>query len=150
MKLLCQKILNFPQFLFNLVTTEYVSSWNVNVLIVQGILPLSPRKHITNIGLVPIFRIMIEFQQETQCGLTSKFYSALMLALHVSDLIGPSSRAFCTSCIRRLLYVVIRVLLDTSSRYEVVGRTASKTLLMMDRWGPKHVELTQVLNKLTH
>ena len=39
-----------------------------------------------------------------------------MLALHVSDLIGPSSGAFCRSCIRRLWYVVIRVLLDTSSR----------------------------------
>ena len=34
-----------------------------------------------------------------------------MLARHVSDLIGPSSGAFCTSCIRRLWYVVIRVLL---------------------------------------
>ena len=49
-------------------------------------------------------------------------YSALMLARHVSDLIGPSSEAFCISCIRRLWYVVIRVLLDTSSRYKVVGR----------------------------
>ena len=46
-----------------------------------------------------------------------------MLALHVSDLTGPSSGAFCTSSIRRLWYVVIRVLLDTSSRYKVVGRT---------------------------
>ena len=55
--------------------------------------------------------------------LMSKFIQHL-LALHVSDLIGPSSGAFCTSCIRRLCYVVIRVLLDTSSRYKVVGRTA--------------------------
>ena len=48
------------------------------------------------------------------------------LALHVSDLIGPSSGAFCTSCIRRLWYAVILcVLLDTSSRYKVVGRTMS-------------------------
>jgi hypothetical protein len=54
--------------------------------------------------------------------LMSKFYSALMLARHVSDLIGPSSGAFCTSCIRRLWYVVLHVLLDTSSRYKVVGR----------------------------
>ena len=45
-------------------------------------------------------------QQDTQCGLMSKFYSALMLALHVSDLMGPSSGAFCTSCIRRLWYVL--------------------------------------------
>ena len=43
-----------------------------------------------------------------------------MLARHVSDLIGPSSGAFCRSCIHRLWYVVIRVLLDTSSRYEAV------------------------------
>ena len=49
--------------------------------------------------------------------LMSKFYSALMLARHVSDLTGPSSAAFCTSCIRRFWYVVIRVLLDTPSRY---------------------------------
>ena len=39
----------------------------------------------------------------------SEFYSALMLARHVSDLIGPSSGAFCTSCIRRLWYVVIQL-----------------------------------------
>ena len=37
----------------------------------------------------------------------SKFYSALMLARHVSDLIDPSSGAFCTSCICRLWYVVL-------------------------------------------
>ena len=46
-----------------------------------------------------------------------------MLARNVSDLIGPSSGAFCPSCICRLWYVVILcVLLDTSSLYEVVGR----------------------------
>ena len=80
-----------------------------------------------------------------------------MLARHVSDLIGPSSGAFCTICIRRLWYVVIRVLLDTSSRNgwtcrvvrtvvphtKVCEYSSYKTLLMMDRWGPKHVELTK-------
>ena len=61
-------------------------------------------------------------QQDTQSNFSmSKFYTALMLARHVSDLTGPSSGAFCTSCIRRLWYVVIRVLLDMSSRYKVVG-----------------------------
>ena len=46
--------------------------------------------------------------------LMSEFYSALMLARHVLDLIGPSSGAFCTRCIRRLWYVVLLcVLLDT-------------------------------------
>ena len=97
--------------------------------------------------------------------LMSKFYSALMLAVHVSDLACPSSGAFCTSCIRRLWYVVIRVVLDTlqscrkkcSSSYKFVTcrvvRTVLphtkvceyslyKTLLMMDRRGPKHVQLT--------
>ena len=53
--------------------------------------------------------------------LMTKFYSALKLARHVSDLIGPSSGAFRTSCIRRLWYVVIRVLLDTSSHYFVTA-----------------------------
>ena len=57
-------------------------------------------------------------QQDTQSVLMSKFIQ--QLALHVSDLIGPSSGAFCTNCIGRLWYVVIRVLLDTSSRYKVV------------------------------
>ena len=33
--------------------------------------------------------------------LMSEFYSALMLARHVSDLTGPSSGAFLTSCICR-------------------------------------------------
>ena len=56
--------------------------------------------------------------------LMSKFYSELMLARHVSDLIGPSSGAFCTSCICRLWYVVLLcVLLDTSSRYKVLPTT---------------------------
>ena len=64
-------------------------------------------------------------QRDTKSVLMSEFYSALMLARHVSDLIGPSSGAFCTSCICRLCYVVIRELLDTSSRYEVLGRTES-------------------------
>ena len=40
----------------------------------------------------------------------SKFYSALKLILHVSDLICPSSGAFCTSCIRRLWYVAYQSL----------------------------------------
>ena len=82
-------------------------------------------------------------QQDKQSDFNEWVYSALMLARHVSDLIGPSSGGFCTSCmcrlwyvvilcvlldtsscICRLWYVVIRVLLDTSSRYKVVGRTA--------------------------
>ena len=67
-----------------------------------------------------------------------------MLALHVSDLIGPSSGAFCTSCICRLWYVVIRVLLDTyrTVLYRIVRvlphtkvceYSLYKTLLMRDR-----------------
>ena len=39
--------------------------------------------------------------QDTQNVLKSEFYSALTLARHVSDLTGPSSGAFCTSCICR-------------------------------------------------
>ena len=45
-----------------------------------------------------------------------------MLAQHVSDLTGPSSGAFYKLYLQ-IWYVVISVLLDTSSRYEVVGRT---------------------------
>ena len=40
-------------------------------------------------------------QQDTQSFSMSEFYSALNLVRHVSDLISPSSGAFCTSCIRR-------------------------------------------------
>ena len=43
-------------------------------------------------------------QQDTQSVLMSEFYSAFMLARHVSDLTGPSSGAFCTSCIRSMWY----------------------------------------------
>ena len=52
----------------------------------------------------------------------SEFIQHFLLARHVSDLTGPSSGAFCTSCIRRLWYVVLLcVLLDTSSSYEVTA-----------------------------
>ena len=67
-----------------------------------------------------------------------------------------------SSCICRLV-CGNSVLLDTSSRYEIrngwtcravrvlphtkSAHTACKTLLKMDRWGPKHVELTYVMNK---
>ena len=57
--------------------------------------------------------------------LMSEFYSALMLARHVPDLTGPSAGAFYKLYVQ-IWYVAIRVLLDTSSRYEVVG--SPKTL----------------------
>ena len=59
-----------------------------------------------------------------QVFLISEFYSALMLARHVSDLTGPSSGAFCTSCIRRLRYVVLRVQLDTNYHIPKSANTA--------------------------
>ena len=40
-------------------------------------------------------------QQDTQSVLMSEFYSARMLARHVSDLTDPSSGVFLTSFIRR-------------------------------------------------
>ena len=46
-----------------------------------------------------------------------------MLARHVSDLIGLSSGAFYELYLQ-IWYVVTRVLLDTSSRYEVVGSSS--------------------------
>ena len=45
-----------------------------------------------------------------------EFYSSHMLAQHVSDLTGPSSGAFFYKLYVQICYVVIRVLLDTSSR----------------------------------
>ena len=89
-------------------------------------------------------------------------YSSRVLAQYVSDLTGPSSGVFIYKLYMQIWYVVIRVLLDTSSRngwtcrvvrllpHTKSANTACKTLLMVDRWVPKHVELTHVMNKLTH
>ena len=52
-----------------------------------------------------------------------------MIARHVSDLTGPSSGAFYKLYLQ-IWYVVIRVLLDTSSRSEVVGRTGLGVVLI--------------------
>ena len=71
-----------------------------------------------------------------------EFYSSHMLARHVPDLTGPFSGAFVYKLYVQIWYVVILcVLLDTSSRYEVrvlphtkSAHTACKqTLLKMDR-----------------
>ena len=67
------------------------------------------KRHARKVTNLTSYYNIYAVQQETQCGLNGKFYSALKLARHVSDLIGPSSGAFCTSFIRRLWYVVIRV-----------------------------------------
>ena len=48
----------------------------------------------------------------------SEFIQHFMLARHVSDLTGPSSGAF-YKLYSQIWHVVIRVLLGTSSRYEV-------------------------------
>ena len=53
-------------------------------------------------------------QQDAQSVLMIEFYSSLMLARHVWDLSGPSSGAFYKLYLQ-ICYVVIRVLLDTSS-----------------------------------
>ena len=50
-----------------------------------------------------------------------EFYSSHILARHVSDLTGPSSVAFVYKLYVHICYVVIRVLLDTSNRYEVTA-----------------------------
>ena len=70
-----------------------------------------------------------------------------MLARHVSDLISPSSGAFYTSCIRRLWYVVIRVLLDTSSRNGWTCRVVRVYLVGLHIYykmihGPYNIKLT--------
>ena len=81
-------------------------------------------------------------QQDTHFFMI-EFYSSHMLARHVSDLTGPSSGAFVYKLYVHIWYVVISVLPHTKS-----ARTVGKqTLLKMDRWGPKHVELTYVMNK---
>ena len=96
-------------------------------------------------------------QQNTQGVSMSEFHSALMLAQHRSII-----RSVFYKLYSQILYVVIRVLLDTSSRYRLAVSSSThssttyqiceyslyKTLLMMDRLGPKHVELTYVMNKL--
>ena len=58
-------------------------------------------RHRKNTLRIKVFYFIYAVQQDTQSVSMSEFYSALMLAHHVSDLIGPSSGAFFTSCIRR-------------------------------------------------
>ena len=60
-------------------------------------------------------------KQGTQSFLMIEFIQ-YMLSRHVSDLTGPSSGAFYKLYVQ-IWYVVTHVLLETSSRYEVVGRT---------------------------
>ena len=52
-------------------------------------------------GIVKELCFIYAVQQDTQSVSMSEFYSSRMLARHVSDLTGPSSGAFCTSCICR-------------------------------------------------
>ena len=65
-------------------------------------------------------RTIYAVQHDTQSFLITEFYSSLMLARHVSELTGSPSGAF-NKLYLQIWYVVIRVLLVTSSRYEVVG-----------------------------
>ena len=59
-------------------------------------------------------------QQDTQSVLISEFYSAPMLARHVSDLTAPSSGAFCTSCIRRIQLVHFVYLVGLHIYYKMI------------------------------
>ena len=61
----------------------------------------STSKHSCVIGAVGIGKNVHTFQQDTQSVLMIEFYSSHMLARHVSDLTGPSSGAFFTSCMCR-------------------------------------------------
>ena len=59
----------------------------------------------------------------------SKFYSALMLARHVSNLIGPSSGAFVYKLYLQIWYVVVRTVVPHT---KVCEYSLYKTLLIMD------------------
>ena len=83
-------------------------------------------------------------QQDTQSFFNDWVYSSHMLARHISDLTGPSSGAFYKLYLH--WYMVLLCLLP-HTKY---ANTACKTLLKMDRWGPKYVQLTYVMNKLNH
>ena len=58
-------------------------------------------------------------------------YSPHMLAQHVSDLTGPSSGPFYKLYVQIWYVVLLCVLLDTSSRYEVVGSCYVLTVWLM-------------------
>ena len=108
---------------YNYITLYSTFIYLLNQLKVQkfiGVAVISKKKKLNTLFQTTWINIYA-VQQDTQSDFNEEVYSALMLARHVSDLIGPPSGAFCTSCIRRLWYVVIRVLLDTSSRYKVAG-----------------------------
>ena len=102
------------------------------------------RNRLDIVGTVYHLVIYMQSNKIHSVVLMSKFYSALTLPRHVSDLIGPSSGAFCTSCIRKLWYVVLRVLLDTSSRYKVVVRR-NKVAFSFDVHVPNKCPLSVLL-----
>ena len=63
------------------------------------------------VGTVYHLVIYMQSNKIRNVVLMSEFYSALKVARHVSDLIGPSSGAFRTSCISQTLVCqVVRVL----------------------------------------
>ena len=78
-------------------------------------------------------------QQDTQCGLNEW----VLFITYVSSTCFGLHRSIIRSVLYKLLRSngwtcrVVRVLPHTKS-----ANTVCKTLLMMDRWGPKHVELT--------
>ena len=115
--------LRLSAFFHALFNSQFLFQFLINLF-----LPCSPSlsTHRLLISYVLSFRtrgdeLYMQSNKIHNVVLMSKFYSALMLARHVSDLIGPSSGAVCTSCICGLWYVIIRVLLDTSGRYKAVG-----------------------------
>ena len=59
-------------------------------------------------------------QQDTQSFLMIEFIHYICLTRHVSDLTGPSSGAFYKLYLQIWYVIIPSVLLDTSSRYEVV------------------------------
>ena len=71
------------------------------------------------INSVNIISIIYAVQQDIQSFLMIEFIHH-MLPRHVSDLTGPSSGAFYKLYVQ-IWYVVIRILLDTSSRYFVTA-----------------------------
>ena len=71
---------------------------------------------------------MYAVQQDTQCGLMSKFYSALFVS---STCFGPH-RSIIRSVLYKL-YLQTLVCGNTRTTYQICKHSLYKTLLMMDR-----------------
>ena len=111
-----------------------------------------------------VYRLVIHMQSNKihrvfqWVSLFSTYVSSTCFGPHRSIIRSVLEAVFanlvCGTTVRTARHVQpLRLDVSSSTRittYQICEYSLYKTLLMMDQWGPKHVELTYVMNKLTH